>query len=331
MSTESPIICDSTLPWMHGIASRTKRLKELERRRKLGFTYVSLTVGGPYDHADELLRFMAQERRWIESLPDRFRFAENTDDIRQARRDGCLALGFHLQGTSPLDGDVALVQAYYRLGVRHMLLAYNTRNLAGDGCLESEDNGLSGFGRQVVSEMNRIGMLVDCSHTGYRTSWQALEHSASPVIFSHSNARAVRDHPRNLPDDLIKACAAQDGWIGITGVGRFLKDPQDNSTEAFIGQLEYVGNLVGPRYVGIGLDHIFVGEERNQEVLEELAGGGSWGKTLSALDPPPPYTWVQPEQIASLAEALAGRGWADADIRGVLGENFLRVAQAVWK
>lgn len=330
MNDADLLICDSTLPWLENIAPRERRQQELNDRRSLGFAYVSLTVGGPYDRGDQVSRFAEEEAEWIASQSDRFTLARTVEDIRSAHEQGRLALGFHLQGTSPLDADASRVEAFYRLGIRHMLLAYNKRNPAGDGCMEQADEGLTPFGRAVVEEMNRVGMLVDCSHTGYRTSMDALSHSRSTVIFSHSNARALRDHPRNLPDDLIRACADQGGWIGVNGVARFLADPQDDSTDAFVRHLEYISELVGAQHVGIGLDHIFMAKERNEEVVAELSGGG-WGTTLSAYDPPPPYTWVKPAQIARLPQTLLERGWSPSDVRGVMGENFLRVAESVWK
>ena len=124
-----------------------------------------------------------------------------------------------------------MVQAYYDLGVRSMLLTYNGENQAGFGCHAANDTGLTSFGRGVVDEMNRVGMMVDVSHCGYRTSMDALECSASPVIFSHSSMRAVWDHERNIRDDQARACAATGGVIGINGVGIFLGD-NDISVQA---------------------------------------------------------------------------------------------------
>src|SRR5690606_36645690 len=126
----------------------------------------------------------------------------------------------------------SLVSLYYELGVSWMLIAYNRNNAAGSGC-QDEDRGLTDFGRMVIDEMTRVGMIVCCSHTGYRTAREVIDYSKNPVIFSHSNPRALRDHPRNIPDELMKACAARGGVVGINGIGLFLGE-NDNSTEAIV-------------------------------------------------------------------------------------------------
>ena len=126
-------------------------------------------------------------------------------DVERAKLEGKFAVVLHFQGTNPLGGDLNMVEVYYRLGIRHMLMAYNMKNLVGDGCMECTDDGLSRFGVAVVEEMNRVGMIVDVTHTGYRMTMDTFEVSKAPVIFSHSNPAAVWDIPRNVKDDQIKA------------------------------------------------------------------------------------------------------------------------------
>ena len=153
-----------------------------------------------------------------------------------------------------LNGDVGMVDVYYRLGVRQMLFAYNRNNKAGGGC-HDEDIGLTPFGRDVIREMNRVGMLVDCSHSGHRTTMEAMEASTAPVIFSHSNARRLCDHERNIRDDQIKGCAATGGVIAVTGVGRFL-GPRGPVVEHLVEHIDYMVELVGPAHVGLGMDSV---------------------------------------------------------------------------
>ena len=136
----------------------------------------------------------------------------------EARKAAKLAVGFHFQGTAPFEEELGWVDLFYQLGVRHALMAYNEQNLVGSGCHVAEDTGLSDFGRELVAEMNRVGMLVDCAHTGYRTTMETLEASASPVIISHTNVRALCDHPRCVWDDQIEACTAPGGVLGMTGL-----------------------------------------------------------------------------------------------------------------
>ena len=130
-----------------------------------------------------------------------------------------------------------------------MLLVYNRRNLAGSGCHDPEDEGLTDLGRAILAEMDRVGMVKCCSHTGYRTAREILDSTDRPVIFSHSNPRALRDHPRNIPDDLIRACAATGGVVGINGVGLFLGTGPPTA-EVIVRNIDYVAQLVGRRARG---------------------------------------------------------------------------------
>src|SRR5262249_16675032 len=147
---------------------------------------------------------------WLEKHADRFALVRVADDIPAAKQAGKLAIGFDLEGMNALDGEAYMVSLFYRLGVRQMLFADNLNHLAGGGCHDA-DQGLTIFGRRMIEEMNRVGMLVDCSHTGYRTTMEVLEAMQSarvPAIFSHSNPKALHKHGRNILDEQIRACAA---------------------------------------------------------------------------------------------------------------------------
>jgi membrane dipeptidase len=248
---------------------------------------------------------------------------ETAEDIRRAKREGKLGIGFHFQGTEPVGRDLNMVGVYYKLGVRWMLMAYNFQNSAGAGCMAEKDSGLSEFGFRLVAEMNRIGMLVDVSHCGYCTAMDALTASTAPVIFSHSLAYALKAHRRNIKDEQIKACAATGGLIAVNGVGAFLNDTQDASAEAVVKHLDYIVRLVGPQHVGFGSDNII---DR-----ESLYAVHRHSPDLLGMGVEPPWQFFEPEQFPQLTEGLLKRGYAEADIRGILGENFLRVAAAVWK
>ncbi|HZT19067.1 MAG TPA: membrane dipeptidase [Dongiaceae bacterium] len=297
-------------------------LEILEHWRAAGVDFLSVNVG--YDVIDwrKTVKNIAAFLTWLEARPDRFALVRRADDILAARREGKMAIAFDIEGMNALDGETYMVSFYYRLGVRQMLFAYNRNNLAGGGC-HDEDQGLTEFGRRVIAEMNRVGMLVDCSHTGYRTTMQVFEAAAQPVIFSHSNPKALRRHGRNILDEQIRACARTGGVVGINGIGLFLAD-RNASTESMVDCIRYVADLVGPDHVGIGLDY-------TPESLE----------SLTEMNPrfwPPAEGYGQgflriaePRQLPEITDMLMARGWPEGDIRKVLGGNFLRVAQAVWK
>ncbi len=319
---EDALVWDMTLPWLPSYADKDVTLP---RFRSAGVDFASLTVNDFPGSLGGSVRRIAEVTRHIQDRSDALTLVKSVDDILQAKREGKLALAFNLQETNPLEGEVNFVQTYYDLGVRHMLLAYNQKNLVGDGCSERTDAGLSRFGVRVVREMNRVGMIVDGSHTGYRTTMEAMEVATAPFIFSHSLAHAVHEHYRNIRDDQIKACAESGGVIGFNGVAFFLGD-ETASSETVVRHIDHIANLVGPEHVGIGLDY-----------CRDSKSVGAW--TLSNTDMWPPNkgvpfgetAFVQPEQLIEIADILLERGYAEADVRGILGENYARVARQVWK
>lgn len=302
-------------------------LAPLERYRDAGASFVSINVGFDPIPFETCVTVLASFRRGILADDEqRFVLARTTADIHRARRDGKLAVAFDLEGTEPLGGQPAMVSAYYELGVRTMLIAYNHRNRAGGGCHDDDDPGLTDLGRAIVAEMNAVGMVVDATHCSYRTSMELFERSSSPVIFSHSNPRALRDHERNVLDEQIRACAATGGVVGINGVGIFLGE-NDSRTATVVDHIDHVVDLVGPEHVGLGLDYVFDQAELNRYLREnpELFPAG---KGYTGWDH---YGFVEPERLPDLTACLLGRGYEDDDVRRILGGNFLRVAESTWR
>ena len=293
----------------------------LRRYLDAGVSYLSVNAGfAPHD-IDATMRVLASWRRQVLLSSELFALVSTVDDMLAARQQGRLVVGFDLEDTNPLGGQIAMIGAYYDLGVRSMLMTYNGQNLAGFGCHAPEDAGLTSFGRAVVEEMNRVGMVLDVSHCGYRTSMDALERTASPAIFSHSNMRSVWDHERNIRDDQARACAATGGVIGINGVGIFLGD-NDISVAAMARHIDYAVELVGPQHVGIGTDFVFDTDDLNLELENPQIFPASYrGRRVD---------FFPPEQLAPLEAELAGRGYPAADIAAIMGGNFLRVARQVW-
>jgi membrane dipeptidase len=293
----------------------------LRRYLDAGVSYLSVNVGfAPHD-IDATMRVLSSWRRQVLLSSEPFALVSTVDDMLAAQQQGRLVVGFDLEDTNPLGGEIGMIQAYYDLGVRSMLMTYNDQNLAGFGCHAPDDTGLTSFGRAVVEEMNRVGMMVDVSHCGYRTSMDALERTASPAIFSHSNMRSVWDHERNIRDDQARACAATGGVIGINGVGIFLGD-NDISVQAMARHIDYAVELVGPQHVGIGTDFVFDTDDLNLELENAQIFPASYRSRQVDFFPP--------ERLAPLEAELAGRGYPVADVAAIMGGNFLRVARQVW-
>lgn len=262
-------------------------------------------------------------RHWIGARPDRYMVLEHAGNVRQAKDLGKLGICFDIEGMDALGGQASLVEVYYSLGVRWMLVAYNLANLAGGGCMEN-DQGLTAFGRAVVAEMNRVGMVPCGSHTGYRTARELIDASSTPVIFSHSNPRALWDHPRNIPDDLMMACAERGGVIGINGIGIFLGN-NDSSVSTFANHIEYALERVGEDHVGIALDYVFDDQEvaqfaaANPTMFPADAGYGA-GMAM-----------IAPWQFDSILEELSRRGLGQQTLQKLMGGNHFRIATEVWR
>jgi len=299
-------------------------LKQLKRHQETGVTMVILNVNFDVMEWHHGFKMLATFRCWIQRHPEDFLLVDSVSDIEKAKQSGRLGIAFDLEGGVAVDDLPELVEPYYRLGVRWMLIAYNLNNRLGGGC-QDDDPGLTDFGRRVIDEMERVGMVLCCSHTGYRTAREAIDYANRPVIFSHSNPRALYDHDRNIPDDLIRACAATGGVINVNGIGSFLGD-NDNRTETYLRHLQYVADLVGPEHVGIGLDYVF----DMQEVYDYLKAYPERFPSEKAYDGGELFL-VEPERIPLIAEGLLAAGWSDEETAGVLGGNNLRVAQQVWK
>jgi membrane dipeptidase len=298
----------------------------LSRHAAAGVDFVSINVGMDFNPWPDMLRVIASYRAWILARPEQFVLAGRVEDVEAARRDGKMAIAFDLEGSEMLDGDIDLFRLFRDLGVRQIHLAYNRNNKAAGGCHDAEDGndvGLSDWGRRIVAAANEFGVMMDCSHSSYRTSMEVMDRSLRPVVFSHANARALTDHPRNIRDDQIRACAATGGVVGITGIGPFL-GVSDDLAAAMLRHIDHVAALVGPAHVGLGFDASLM-----PGVADALPPDrepwwpsrfGYGGNTVRA----------GADQLPVISEGLQRRGYDDATVRGILGENFLRVARACW-
>jgi membrane dipeptidase len=303
-------------------------LPQLERVRRSGIDVISLNVS--FDVADPRDAFgvLSTFRHWIRQHGEDYALVDTVADIETAKSQGRLAVVFDIEGGNAVAAHPGLVEVFYRLGVRWMLFAYNKTNTLGGGCMD-DDRGLTEYGRQIIDEMGRVGMVLCCSHVGYRTAKEAMEYSHNPVIFSHSNPFSVYPHVRNIPDGLMVACARNGGVVGMNGVGIFLGEGPDgrgdNSTEALLRHIDYAAQLIGPEHVGLGLDYVYDLGELQEYVRENP------DKFPAAIRAPGPYTQIEPERFPVIAEGLLKLGYSEGSVRGIMGENNLRIARQVWR
>ncbi len=298
-------------------------LSDLQRYKQAGIHYTSINVGMDYNSIEEVLRVIANFRYWIAQHASDYILVQSTADISDAVANNKMALSFDLEGSVPLMNDLHMVSCFYNLGVKQMLLAYNADNSAAGGCWGKDNLGLSHFGCELVQEMNRVGMVLDLSHMSVAASFDAIDISTQPVVFSHSNPKSLADHPRNITDEQIEACAKTGGVIGINGIGRFLGN-NDTSTQRVVEHIDYVVNLVGDEHVGIGLDY--------QIDIDELL---AYKKAHPEIYPPEDSAveprYVAPEQFPEIIVELRARHYSEIAIANIMGENFLRIAKQVWQ
>lgn len=332
LDTPADKILDQAIAWENHacmpLRADDRFLPQLERYRQSGYSVVSLNIGMDLNATQEIFSTLAHFRNWVRRHEHRFLLVNTVEDVLRAKAEGKLGICFDLEGAGTLGDQLSMVELYYDLGVRWMLIAYNRNNSVGGGCLD-DDCGLTDFGRNVLDEMSRVGMVPCCSHTGWKTAEQVIDHVAGPVIFSHSNAYAVYEQPRNIPDHLIKACAQSGGVVGLNGIARFVgKDAEgqlDSRNEAIFRHLDHMVQLVGPEHVGIGFDYVFD--------LDQLV---HHYKSRPDLFPPSrgyptPAPMVEPERLPSLVQMMLDHGYPLDAIAGIAGGNHLRVARAVWK
>lgn len=315
------LVWDMTLPYGPGWMSD----ELIGRFRKGGCDLVSLTVNDFPGSIQGTARNIGAVFAQVNRLAPDYVMAKSVDDILAAKAAGKTALIFNLQETNQLERNLDMIEVYYQLGVRHMLMAYNMKNFVGDGCAEETNAGLSRFGVTLIKEMNRVGMLVDGTHCGYRTSMEAIEVCEGPFIFSHCVSHALYPHYRNIRDDQVKACAATGGVIGVNGCGFFLGD-MAGSVDAMFRHLDHFVSLVGPGHIGLALDYLanpksfFDSQDANPSMWPRIDG-----KPHMRAD------YVLPEELLLLTDTMLKRGYSEENVRGILGLNFLRVAKQVWK
>ena len=288
-------------------------------------TFVLFTVVDDQPNSiEQTLKLLGKNRQFIQSKSEGFVLADRVEDVRKAKAAGKVAVGFAFQGSNALLGELGLVEVYRRLGVVHMLLAYNVANLAADGCHESRNAGLSQFGRSLVAEMNRVGMIVDLTHVGLRSSLEAFELTSKPPIFSHSTPRKFAAHDRNITDEQIRACASKQGVICLNGIGTFMDGERHKATVSrLVDTIEYVAQLVGARHAGIGLDYMDPAlAARFLRANKATYGGGNQYPASGVVE------FLQPTVLPEVTDELVRRRYSEQDVRGILGENYLRVLAA---
>ncbi len=313
---------------------------DLANAHRHGVTAYAVTAWTPNSGLDSALERLMYWHLAARENPN-IVIAITADDVRRAKREGKAALILAAQDGDWIGDKLHRVEAFQRLGLRMMLLAYNRTNQLCDGCLDRTSGGLTRLGQLVVDECNRVGILLDCSHIGKKSTLEIIDRSRHPCMFSHSNPGAVVPNPRNIDDEQIKACAARGGVIGLVSWGPLVMRPdrlRRPTVDDYIDLIDHVAELLGSTdNIGISTDMSLgtypdhgrdpwgepvlpgVSESYNQHVTADIR---SPERNVSGFSD---YA-----EVTNLIDRLGRRGYRDVDIRNLLGGNFLRVVDLVW-
>ena len=278
---------------------------------------------------DQALEFFSRWNAFIAGSDERLMRIDSVNDFARVKASKKIAVILGLQNAQhfrrPDD-----VNFFHSLGQRVSQLTYNSRNLIGNGATERRDEGISDFGVAIIDRMNTVGMAVDVSHCGDRTTLDAFELSKKPVLITHSNCRVLANgHPRDKTDEAILACKKSGGVMGITGVRMFVRDKEPTTIEHALDHFDHVAKLIGPEHLGVGSDIDLYGyDAMPPELNKQLRAGykGTYGFRdkidIEGLD--------HPKRMFDLTEGLIRRKYSDANIEGILGGNFRRVLTQIW-
>lgn len=290
--------------------------------------HTAIGLGGPEAHL-EALRFFASWNGFIADHDQSFMRIDSAADLGRVKDSGKIGILLGLQNSEQFRNP-ADVDFFRGLGQRVSQLTYNSRNLIGNGSTERRDDGISDFGASIIQRMNKVGMAVDVSHCGDRTTLDAFEISKKPVLITHSNCRAlVPGHPRCKTDEAIKKMAASGGVMGITGVRMFVKADEPTTIEHALDHFDHVKKLAGSEHLGVGSDIDLDGYDDMPPALnKQLRAGykGSYGFRekidIEGID--------HPKRMFDLTEGLIRRKYGDSEIESILGGNFKRVLTDIW-
>jgi membrane dipeptidase len=309
--------------------------EQMERTRAGHVAGLNYSMMRPWFDFETSMIAVGRALNCIHEMSDLVAIALTAEDILQAQTEGRVALIMSAQNCAFIEKDLSLLRVLHGLGFRVLHPTYNESNKFGDGSTVSTDEGLTELGREWVHEMNRLGMVIDMSHCGYRTGADAIKESKQPVIFSHANALALCENPRNKPDELIRAIAERGGVTGAVCFTPFIKQERRSNLDDYLDQIDYIAKLAGIDHVSFASDWaegVYTVEEWSRTFgpkgkYPSVTGGlGSWytfeGRSLEGYE--------SLAQTPRIWDGLLARGYSEGDVEKIMGRNLLRVFREVW-
>ncbi len=291
-----------------------------------GLSAVHVTISYWEDTVETLQNIGRWNNLFLEN-DDLIMRVHTADDIHAAHAANKVGIIFGFQNCSPLEGDYTLVEVFYQLGVRFMQLTYNNQTLCASGCYEAVDSGITRFGKVVIGEMNRVGMIIDMSHSGDRSTLEAIEHSTRPITISHANPRFFEPALRNKSDDVLKALGESGGMLGFSLYPLHLKDGSNCQLDDFCEMVARSADILSPDQIGIGTD-LCVGQPNS--ILHWMRNGRwsratDYGEGSSAAPtwPAQPDWFRDARAFPALAQSLRDYGFSAEDVDKIMGLNWL--------
>ena len=301
--------------------------KVFREMRAGGVDAVHVTISYHENFRETVLNFEAWNR-WFERFPELIFQGFTGDDVRRAKETGRTAIFFGFQNPSPIEDDIGLVEILHRLGARFMQLSYNNQSLLATGCYEAEDPGITRMGRQVIKEMNRVGLVVDMSHSADRSTIEAADISIRPITITHANLHSWQPALRNKRDDVIRAVTQNGGMMGFSLYPHHLKDKSDCTVDSFCEMIARAAETFGVDHFGIGSD---LCQDQPDSIVEWMRTG-RWTKEIdygegSAAAPgfPPQPAWFRDNRdFGNIRAGLARTGFDASEVDALMGGNWLR-------
>ncbi len=301
--------------------------KIFRQMREGGVDAVHVTIAYHENFRETVLNF-EQWNRWFEQYPDLILKGQAAGDIDLARETGRTAIFFGFQNPSPIEDDIGLVEIVHSLGARFMQLTYNNQSLLATGCYEADDAGITRMGRQVIAEMNRVGLVVDMSHSADRSTIEAAEISARPIAITHANPHAWMPALRNKRHDVIEAVTSRGGMLGFSLYPHHLKDKSACTIQSFCRMIADTAERYGAEHLGLGSD---LCQDQPDSVVEWMRVG-RWTKEVdygegSASNPgfPPMPDWFRDNRdFGNIEKGLRDTGMNDTEVAGIMGGNWYR-------
>lgn len=301
--------------------------KIFAQMRAGGVDAVHVTIAY-HENFREMVLNLEQWNRWFEAHPDLIMRGACAADVQTAHDTNRTAIFFGFQNPSSIEDDIGLVEICHQLGVRFMQLTYNNQSLLATGCYEDYDAGLTRMGRQVVREMNRVGMVVDMSHSGARSTLEAIDHSSRPIAITHANPAWWHPALRNKSDEVITALTARGGMLGFSIYPHHLEGGTDCTVESYCQMIAEAAARYGAENLGIGTD---LCQDQPDSVVEWMRVG-RWSKVMdygegavgNAGFPEMPVWFKDNRDFGNIAKGLAVTGLSSAEIDGIMGDNWMR-------